>query len=62
MNDFSHSFKMDLIEKLTYQANGKIRNNLSEYQRKRLGHGLEDILSYCKFRDFYRHLIIGSNS
>ena len=40
---------MDLMEKLTYQANGIIRNNFSEYQRKQLGHSLEEILSYCKF-------------
>jgi hypothetical protein len=46
---YNYSFKYDLATKISYMANGLIRNNMSDAQKQALGHSLKDILFNCKF-------------
>jgi hypothetical protein len=49
MLNFNSSFKTDLMEKVITKANGIIKNDFTDYQRKQLGLDINDILMSCKF-------------
>ena len=65
MINFNSSFKTDLMEKVITQANGIIKNDFTDYQRKQLGLDINDIIISCKFdrnlcspRDFPGNLFL----
>ena len=51
MKDVEYKVANELTDNIKYRADGMIRNNFTNDDKKQLGHSLEDILMYCKFDD-----------
>ena len=49
INSYNYSFKYDLATRISYIANGLIRNSMKDEEKQTLGHHLKDILFNCKF-------------
>jgi hypothetical protein len=51
MKDVDYKVVNELTDNIKYRADGVIRNNFSDLEKKQLGHSLEDILMNCRFDD-----------